>query len=68
MDRYIDMHSHLDFADDYIDIAKQAQKTNITSLCSTVVPSSFVSARAALKETPCMSHSDFILGGSAICV
>ncbi len=57
MDRYIDMHSHLDFADDYIDIAKQAQKTNITSLCSTVVPSSFVSARAALKETPSMHVS-----------
>lgn len=45
-----DMHSHLDFASGYRDIAKAAQGNGLATICSTVVPSSFVSASNALAD------------------
>lgn len=57
MDRYIDMHSHLDFADRYTEIAKDARTMGISSICSTVTPSSFIAARSALSDIGSMHVS-----------
>lgn len=44
-----DMHCHLDFADNDKQVAADSQNEGIMALCSTVVPSSFVSANEQFK-------------------
>lgn len=45
------MHCHLDFAENYEEIAKDASE-KITCIDATVIPSSFVGAKAALERYP----------------
>lgn len=52
MDALIDMHSHLDFADSSQNIASDAEKIGISTICSTVTPASFVSAKSAFFGFP----------------
>lgn len=52
MNTIIDMHSHLDFAHGYIELANTADQAGIAALCSTTTPASFVSAQAALERFP----------------
>lgn len=47
-----DMHCHLDFADNAKDVAAESMDAGITALSSTVVPSSFVSAREKFEAFP----------------
>ncbi len=49
MRQIIDMHSHLDFANDYRRIAEQTLENGIKTICSTTTPSSFVSTRRSLE-------------------
>lgn len=48
MNEVFDMHSHLDFASQYISVAKEAEAEGIRSLCSTILPTSYISAHEAL--------------------
>lgn len=57
MQELFDMHSHLDFANCYASIAEEAETLGIQAICSTVIPSSFVSAREKLAGTPAMRVS-----------
>lgn len=50
-----DMHCHLDFADNAKDVAAKSAEAGITALSSTVVPSSFVSAREKFSDFPNIS-------------
>lgn len=54
MTTFYDMHCHLDFANNSIEVAAAAQQAGLTALCSTVVPSSFVAAREEFKPYPNM--------------
>lgn len=50
MPRLYDMHSHLDFVPNSKELACEACERGIASVVSTVIPSSFVSAREKLKD------------------
>lgn len=54
-----DMHCHLDFADNAKDVAAEVQDCDLTALCSTVVPSSYVAAVEEFKPWP---HVQVALG------
>ncbi len=59
LDTLLDMHCHLDFADDCERIVAESEPLNIRALSSTVVPSSYVSDRSRFAGT---AHIDLSLG------
>ncbi len=50
MDCLYDMHCHLDFADDEINVAKNSKDLQIEAITSTVMPSSYVGAKGKFSD------------------
>lgn len=55
MSEHYDAHCHIDFANNAQEIAMKAKDRNVHALCSTVIPSSFVSAEERFADAPCIT-------------